>query len=658
MQHHSPLDRQRFNRAELAGPSYFRIGYIVTSADNPRVGMPFPIQLNPYVAAPAAAQQRAVTLHEGITVLIGANGSGKTQLLRGMKQALASHAGGKHVRYLSAGRAWSLEQFRSDYDGHRGNNPSYESAQYGSLNDSKRRLNYETLQGDFHTLLARPDIFIKVRERLRKLFARDVSIYWNDGQLKIDFLRTTGIGARYSSAREASGLLHLAGLLSAAYDDDVGALLIDEPEVSLHPQLQAFLLKELRAVAGEPTSGNNKKLIILATHSTEFIGLDSPEQLPSLIFCYDSEQQPIQVDPNAGELKSKKVINLIARMGQEHKLCFFARSPLLIEGPSDSIICNALSNRLGISLEAGGAQILPVIGKGQFPVVNKLFRMLGKTPLILADADALADGVELANEFLKGEAVDRLVAQMGAKSGPELSRSILHDFCDLVDKRWTEIKATAETHWYWVNREKSDAESKAQRRAALSSLFSLDDSAADELAGDNAWLRIKHRLGALMDLLESQGLFILRRGTIESYYTFISAGATEKPSMAAEEAAQLRSGDIARIEEMYGDVLRFLRAAAATQSISEVETLQDMFLAVVAPALARVKSGTTTELLQGLLKGTIGPQADIFDLEVTADKKLKISLRSNILDVSGFPITLSPDDDLLKTVRTALGLKG
>lgn len=63
----------------------------------------------------------------------------------------------------------------------------------------------------------------------------------------------------YSSGREASGLLHLVGILSALYDDEVGVLLIDEPEVSLHPQLQAFLLKEISRVAGIPSDENYQK---------------------------------------------------------------------------------------------------------------------------------------------------------------------------------------------------------------------------------------------------------------------------------------------------------------------------------------------------------------------------------------------------------------
>ena len=69
--------------------------------------------------------------------------------------------------------------------------------------------------------------------------------------LKVFFARIDSDSSEsYSSAREASGLLHLVSILAALYDDEVGCLLIDEPEVSLHPQLQAFLLEEIKKVAG------------------------------------------------------------------------------------------------------------------------------------------------------------------------------------------------------------------------------------------------------------------------------------------------------------------------------------------------------------------------------------------------------------------------
>ena len=360
--------------------------------------MVFPVNITATINLPTGNITRSITLHEGLTVILGPNGAGKTQLMRGMKNGLQGAIGTKKVSFVSAGRIGPLENFRSDYDGHRRGNPLYDRASYGSRNDQARRHQTETLNGAFQTLAARPDILIKVKERLRKLFGRDLQIRWDAGSIKVFF--SHGDSAAYSSGREASGLLHLVGLLAIIYDDEVGALLLDEPEVSLHPQLQAFLLQEIASVSGLPEVGSNKKIVILSTHSTEFVPINKSTDLLNIVFCSNISEQPIQIPADAGELQSRKISALIGRMGQEHKLALFASSPLLVEGPSDVIVGSSIARKLDLQLEAGGSQLLPVIGKGQFPVVSQLFRLMGKRPVILADADALVDNLTLAHFVL------------------------------------------------------------------------------------------------------------------------------------------------------------------------------------------------------------------------------------------------------------------
>ncbi len=618
--------------------------------------MPFPIQIQSSIELSGNRLTKTVTLNSGITVLLGPNGSGKTHLMRGMKADLAKHCSGKKVRFLSAGRVGLFEQYRSDYDGHRGDRPLYQQANYGSLSDTARRHNYETLQGDFQTLAMRPDILIKIRERLRKLFGRDILVLWDGGNLKIEFIRTIGGSGAYSSAREASGLLHLAGLLTALYDDEVGAVLIDEPEVSLHPQLQAFLLKEMLAVAGQPDTTSNKKFVIIGTHSTEFIRIESPSDLPSLVFCYDLAAGPVQVAQDAEELKSQKLLALIARMGQEHKLAFFAKSPLLVEGPSDTIICGGLASRLELHLEAGGSQLLPVIGKGQFPIVVKLLRMLGKEPLVLTDADGLADGLDLANCFLMNADANARAAKLGFGSAIELSRSVYGAFCKQVKEDWESVSTVAEAHPYWKNRDQAKPDEEAKRRAVISVLFENSDDVIAKLGVSQGWITVKQRMAALLDLLESQGCFVLRRGTIESYYFSADAVAvTDKPAAAAEEIATVRNITTEAIEDRYGDVLRCLRQASSTEKIVEAESLQDLLLAVAAPAVARIMGGCESAALNGLARNTVGTHADLFELGIV-DGKLSISLKSKVLDVPGFPMSIAVGDDVVKAVSTALGL--
>lgn len=616
--------------------------------------MSFPFVLNTIVQSHNGNFEREISIRNGLTVLIGPNGSGKTHLLRAIKNALPQHVQGKKIRFISAGRMGMLESSRSDYDGNRRGRILYESASFGSKSDVSRRHNIETLNGDFQTLSERADILVKVQERLKKLFKRDLILEWDAGTLKVIFARLDKEGEPYSSGREASGLLHLVGLLAALYDDDVGALVLDEPEVSLHPQLQAFLLNEIVTASGHYSENGFKKIIVMATHSTEMLNILKCDDLLSLVFCHDLDTAPVQISPEAGELKNKKVRALVARLGQEHKLALFCKKPLLVEGPSDALLCNFLSQKLEIHLEASGSQVLPVIGTGQMPVVSKFIKLLGKTPVVLADADAFADSLELTNYYLGGCIIaDQKAAESGAASAINLANSAYNDFCQLVNNRWEEIAAMAILHPYWVNKGE-DEETKAKRRAAFCTLFSHDESTLSDLASDSAWITIKRRLEAVLGLLELAGCFILRKGAIESYYqssdTFTYEG---KPSAAVNEIEHLDGLESYMLEAALPEMTRCIKFASQGEKINEVESLRDVLLSIAAPAIAKLNSGSNTQEMKVLCKTILREKSELFDLAVEGEQ-LIITLKSKILNVSGFPITLEKGDEVVNKIERSL----
>ena len=289
--------------------------------------MDFPKQIDVTLASSGIrnAQSWPIMIYEGITTFVGPNGSGKTQYLRALKKTLGSSISGKKIRFLSSGRLSPLENFRSDYNGRHGDNLAYDDATLGNKSSVLRRHNIETIQGDFAILSERPDILIKVQERLKILFGRNLRIDWVDGDLRVYFSRAGSEDNEYSSAREASGLLHMVAVLSALYDSDVGCVFIDEPEVSLHPQLQNFLYLEMIKIAGDPVA-DGKKLIIISTHSTEFVRLSTVDDLARIVFCVDVYTQPMQVDPTTDTFRDRRIRALLGRMGHEHKKSLFCKT--------------------------------------------------------------------------------------------------------------------------------------------------------------------------------------------------------------------------------------------------------------------------------------------------------------------------------------------
>ncbi len=583
---------------------------------------------------------REIELRSPLTFIVGPNGSGKTHLLKGLKGSFNSYTN-KKVRFISAGRLGPLEIYRSNYDQY--DRPSEaDNATHGHKSDSKYRHKIETINGDLHTLSARTDILIKVRERLQKLFKRNIKIDWDAGNLKVSFARLDNSDSYYSSGREASGLLHLVGILSALYDDEVGVLLIDEPEVSLHPQLQAFLLKEITRVAGIPGEDGYKKIIVMATHSTEMIKISKTDDLLSFIFCNDLKEEPIQIPKNAGELKNGKLRTLITRLGQEHKLALFSRTPLLVEGPSDVIVCNALSDKLDLNLEAAGSQILPINGKEAMPETVKLFRLMGKTPTVLVDADGFADGLNLINAYFSDEEIRNIADTLASKQGMDgilkVTNDIYNKFCTLVDKNWDEIAEIAKNHPYFTLLQD---EVLNKKRSVLCTLLNHDN-----LSGE--WDRLKNRITALFNIFEEVGLFILRKGALESYYD--DNVIEDKVNASVIESEKILSLSEDNLESRYQDIIKCLKYASDSESIDESRAIRDELLSFVSPIHAHYAEGEEN-------LNTLGRQSSIFHHRINDEGKLEVSITSKVLDVKGFPIILNKDDDVRKVINNKLGIE-
>ena len=602
--------------------------------------MEFPLSITANINSHEGDFFREIELRSALTFIVGPNGSGKTHLLKGLKGSFNSYTN-KKVRFISAGRLGPLEIYRSNYDQY--DRPSEaDNATHGHKSDSKYRHKIETINGDLHTLSARTDILIKVRERLQKLFKRNIKIDWDAGNLKVSFARLDNSDSYYSSGREASGLLHLVGILSALYDDEVGVLLIDEPEVSLHPQLQAFLLKEITRVAGIPGEDGYKKIIVMATHSTEMIKISKTDDLLSFIFCNDLKEEPIQIPKNAGELKNGKLRTLITRLGQEHKLALFSRTPLLVEGPSDVIVCNALSDKLDLNLEAAGSQILPINGKEAMPETVKLFRLMGKTPTVLVDADCFADGLNLINAYFSDEEIRNIADTLASKQGMDgilkVTNDIYNKFCTLVDKNWDEIAEIAKNHPYFTLLQD---EVLNKKRSVLCTLLNHDN-----LSGE--WDRLKNRITALFNIFEEVGLFILRKGALESYYD--DNVIEDKVNASVIESEKILSLSEDNLESRYQDIIKCLKYASDSESIDESRAIRDELLSFVSPIHAHYAEGEEN-------LNTLGRQSSIFHHRINDEGKLEVSITSKVLDVKGFPIILNKDDDVRKVINNKLGIE-
>ena len=605
-------------------------------------GQTWPLRVNITLVGQSPSQG-VVEIQPGITTLVGPNGTGKTRALRAIKSAVASVRGisdmGRKVHLLAAGRTSPMERFRSAV-----NDPSsieQQDAAVGHTNHQKQWWHLESITGVLLALNQRADLRLKVEARLQQLFDRSIELSWSQAGLTVAISPMHG-GSPYAANHEASGVLQLIALLAAIHNDEIGALLIDEPEISLHPQHQAFILEEMRRVAGDPINPG-KKLIVIATHSTALIPLRSLSELTSIAFFSSAFRAPSQVNANDDILKRTKLSALMARLSATHRMAMFAERVLLVEGPSDEIIASQLASRLNQRLLARNAQILPVTGKGEFAEVARLFRLMGKHISVLADLDALADDNVLVRDFSDLPGASSVAESIGRTSITDLDGDLRTDLSKFIMKHDAAVVAAASAYDDWSS---GDSKSLSVRRVTLARLITEPASFEASAVADASGLRA--RFHVLLDALAKLGCFFLRRGAIENYYRD-GASDKSKPDRAAAVAANFSSADAGELERDYADVLDALKLVAPNHRVDEDLLLRPKLGAALSAAFLSMTATSTDEQLNAIARATIGLHAGVFQLgNCSVDKtlRIKVDIVSTLFKRDSFPFDIAVDENV------------
>lgn len=139
-------------------------------------------------------------------------------------------------------------------------------------------------------------------------------------------------------------------------------LLVDEPEISLHPQAQRALMRAFR--------GLNTQMVI-ATHSGNLLDRADPRCVVRL-----------RRTPNGIEIASPTTLSdgdarRLARFTSPQTAeAFFARTVILVEGMSDQVALEALAERQGRNLDAEGVSIVPM---GGVTAIRPFLQLYGPT---------------------------------------------------------------------------------------------------------------------------------------------------------------------------------------------------------------------------------------------------------------------------------------
>lgn len=597
-----------------------------------------------------------IHLNDGLTVLVGPNAAGKTSILKSIRDALRNRTStaGKHVIYLAAGRSSALENFRSGAV-----SPGVGDASPAAVGHSSWMNQWWQIEGApglFMRLKERADLLLKVEARLQTLQQRRVRLEWHQNGLQIKFASTKG-GQAYFANTEASGLIQLIPLLAAVYDDQVSALIVDEPEISLHPQLQAFLLQELKRAAAPPASGNSKKLVVIATHSPSMLPLQRLSDVTNLIFFQDRQKLPAQISRDAGELKSRKLGALISRLSENHKLAFFAQNVLLVEGPTDEIIISGLSQALDHQLLGANTQIVPVTGKGEFAETIKLFRLMGKNVFIMADLDALADSNAVPLEFREKAAA--ALIKLGHSDLSALDKDLRNELGKLIASDWSSIQTWAERHRYWRSKRSDVAIEVARTRSALAVLLSAPEGVIREFRKGQEWMALRQRYQTMLEALDGAGCVVLRRGTIEDYFSSPEVEhSAYKPEAAAIEVDEFMNAPPTEVARRFDDPVRALRTAAPIVEVNENDLLREQLGSLLGAALQIVEAGMSDDELNARAASNSSSEQPVFRFSnktaVGGTKRVEVSIRSPIFSRSTFPFEVTESDNQAFAIRERL----
>jgi len=293
-----------------------------------------------------------------ITFLVGPNGSGKSRFAEALLDKLPDS------RLIGTDRLTGLETKADIFS-----NP-YEGGFAKNLFDRFKAGREWKAARALVRLEERPDLRVRIEAILEQLFHRRLLLDWNSGNLAPMVTLSGNPGSYRFHRDECHGLKELVVLLTHLYDDEGKCLIVDEPELNLHPQYQLFLMQEIRKFAGIPNVPG-KKLIVLITHSPFILDLQYLSDLQSVV-CFDSKFSVPKHLFDLSDDEMRVFLDVLPRLNAHHKQLFFADEPVFVEGIHDARVVTGIQRRRGVSMEAAGSCLIDAGGNDEVTKYQKL----------------------------------------------------------------------------------------------------------------------------------------------------------------------------------------------------------------------------------------------------------------------------------------------
>lgn len=509
----------------------------------------------------------------GMNYFIGPNGSGKTLFAETLEDQIHSY----DTRYLSAERLTGMESniqamfFRSQIND--GMSLNQEDQYFRHARDGG-------LSSDAYLKLRKkPDLRTKIQSILSEFFDREIDLVEEAGNLKPE-MRDTNSSDRYNlRENESHGLKELISLLTHVHDDEYDILIVDEPELHLHPQYQRFLLQEIRDIAGNPNEKGSRAFFLI-THSPSMIEIREPDDLTNIYSFRDKNRPPFSISEFT-EQDEYYIRKLLPRLNTRHKEILFSKKPVLVEGHTDEQIFSLFLEKHSEIRANPESILLGVGGKNELDTFLRLCRNLGLKPKCIADLDVLFEG-DLRQTLSETDSVKELVASKGL--GSNLMEAIgdvesgLNSIIESIEQ--SPVSGNSSTNISDISNELEEAgEMKNKRNILARSLVKYEDSIR-EYANEDEVEFVVGRIDNIIDNLVDCGYHLLEKGELEDYleedYPISGRSQDNKASLFRETRQQLLDAkDESELSASLSELYPVLAEVTEYEDIDLIKHLND-----------------------------------------------------------------------------------